>query len=140
MTKSKEEFLKQFDTVLDANDPNFVADFAKAIGVEPGETIEIMTPQFTRADGRVVSYIPKTPEEYAALPQMKPDALKKIGCQIWDDEDGKRHWLYPHEWYNHIPDGTEIIDISGNVERFKRGETDDDMRFGALAFGFIQPI
>lgn len=140
MTKEQDEFLKQFDTVLDAGDPNFAEDLAKALGVEPGEKIQIVTPQFTRTDGLVVSYIPTTPEEYAALPKMKPENLKKIGCQVWDDEGGKLHWLYPHEWYNHIPDGTEIIDINGNVEQFKRGETDNDMRYGALSFGFVQPI
>jgi hypothetical protein len=52
-----------------------------------------MTPQFERVDGLAVTYIPKTPEEYAALPSMTPEALKKIGCQIWDKERGETHWL-----------------------------------------------
>ena len=131
---------KRFDVILDASDPNFAAKLANALGLAPGEKINIITPQFERTDGRRITYRPTSPAEYAALKCLDADSLKKIGCQIWDEDDGKTTWLYPHEWYNHIPDGTEIVDINGNVEAFKRGETDDDMRFGALAFGFVQAV
>jgi len=138
MSKTRKEFLDQFDVILDAEDPNFSEDLMKALDLKDGEPIEIITPQFTRTDDFVIGYIPKTQEEYAALPKMTPDNLKKIGCQVWDNENGKIHWLYPYEWYDHIPNGTEIVDISGNVEQFERGVTDNDMRFGALAYGFVQ--
>lgn len=46
-------------------------------------------------------------------------------------------WLFPKEWYNSIPDGLEVIDINGGKEEFKRHETDSDIRFGALAYGFV---
>ena len=129
---------KDFDVILDASDENFAADLTKALGLKPGEKINIITPQFDRTDGRVITYQPNTPEEYKALKGMQPDNLKKIGCQVWDKEDGKTHWLYPAEWYDHIPNGTEIVSIFGNVETFQHGETDNDMLFGALAYGFVQ--
>ena len=129
---------KDFDVILDASDKNFIADFTKALGLKPGEKINIITPQFERTDGRVITYRPKTPKEYKALKMMQPDNLKKIGCQVWGKKDGKTYWLYPAEWYDHIPNGTEIVNIFGNVKTFKYGETSNDMRFGALSYGFVQ--
>lgn len=128
----------RFDVVLDMEDKDFAEKLIKAIGIEQGDTIRIMTPQFDRLDGKKVKYFPKTVEEYEFIKELSEQNLKKLGCQIWNKENGKVHWLYPTEWYNHIPDGVEIIDISGNKEIFKHGETDDDMRYGALAYGFIQ--
>lgn len=129
---------KRFDVMLDASDPDFIAKLSAAIGVRPGEKLNLILPQFDRTDGRIVTYLPRTPEEYAALKLLDPESLKKIGCQMWDEQDGETTWLFPHEWYNYIPNGTTIVDINGDVEEFKNGETDDDMRFGALAFGFTQ--
>ena len=36
-----------------------------------------------------------------------------------------------------LPDGYEVTDIFWEVEPFKRGQTDDDMRFGVLSFGIV---
>lgn len=130
--------VSRFDEMLDITDPNFAEKFRQAIGARPGEVIEIITPQCNRTDGRVVTYIPDTPEEYAALPLLPPAVLRKIGCGVWDDEGGKTHWLFPAEWYGHIPAGTPVLCISGETESFEPGVTDDDRRVGCLAYGFIQ--
>lgn len=76
--------------------------------------------------------------QFQALKDKSAEYLLSMGCQIWSVEDNKTLWLYPTEWYDIIPDGLEIADISGGVELFKKGETDDDRRVGALSFGFIQ--
>ena len=131
------DILDKCDEILDANDPDFAGKFRKAIGAKPGETVEIVTPQFERTDGRV----PPVPQIcFSELAGMPAATLREIGCQLWDEpnERGEALWLYPAEWYNYIPDGTPIITITGTKETFKRGETDDDMRFGALAYGFIK--
>jgi hypothetical protein len=130
--------LEKFDAILDMNDPQFAEKLRAAIGAEPGESIEVRTPQFERTDGLTV---PKPIMDFAKLPSLFEETLKEIGCQKWDDpdKDGNVLWLYPAEWYDHIPDGTPIVDINGQHENFKRGETDDDMRFGALAYGFLRP-
>jgi hypothetical protein len=58
------------------------------------------------------------------------------------------HWRYvlafaiplgefPAEWYDHIPEGFEIVTINGAMKPFERGVTDDDRRFGLLAFGIV---
>jgi hypothetical protein len=124
----------QFDALLDINDPDFATKFADAIGLQPGEGITFSTPQFERTDGMSV---PLPICDFDRLPELSEATLKAIGCQKWDepDADGNVLWLYPAEWYPHIPDGTTITDINGTTERFKRGETDDDMRYGALAYG-----
>lgn len=127
-----------FDVILDASDKDFTDDLTKALGVKKGDSVTFITPQFERTDGRSVTYYPNTPEEYEALKLMNPENLKKVGCQVWDNKDGKVHWLYPAEWYEHIPDGTEIVGICGKAEAFKKGETGNDMRFGALSYGFLQ--
>jgi hypothetical protein len=124
--------------MLDMNDPDFEAKFVAALGIQPGEKVQFITPQFTRVNGIVVSYFPKTIEEYEFLKVLTPENLKKLGCQKWDGDDEKIHWLYPSEWYPHMPAGLEIVSISGETEHFVPGETDNDIRFGALAYGFIQ--
>lgn len=129
--------LDKFDVILDPTEPEFIAKLRAAIGVKPGETVEIFGPQFDRTDGIEV---PAPVVDFSKLPSLFEETLKQIGCQKWDepDKDGNVLWLYRAEWYDHIPNGTPIVDINGEKELFKRGETDDDMRFGALAYGFLR--
>lgn len=126
-----------FDVMLNINDPDFAEKFREAIGAKPGEPIEFVTPQFDRTDGLTV---PLPICDFDRLPELSVETLKAIGCQRWDEPDAEGNvlWLYPAEWYPHIPDGTTITDINGQTEAFKRGETDDDMRFGALPYGFVR--
>lgn len=127
------------DAILNMNSPTFVEDLRDALGLKPGEAMQVMTPQFNRTDGLEV---PLPLMDFAKLPTLSEETLKAIGCQKWDDADsaGKVLWLFPCEWYDHIPDGTRIISISGEHEFFKRGETDNDRRFGALAYGFERKV
>ena len=128
----------KFDVTLSMDDPNFIDLLANALGIDKGDDIEIMTPQFERTDGREIKYFPKTMREFEAIKNLPEDELKKIGCQVWDREKGEVHWLFPKEWYTCIPNGLSIVDINGVAESFKQGVTDDDIRFGALPYGFIQ--
>ena len=68
---------------------------------------------------------------------MTAATLKAAGCGQWDAQaDGKALMLFPAEWYEIIPNGTLVESISGEKESFMRGVTDDDRRFGMLAYGF----
>lgn len=128
--------LDKCDVVLDANDHDFAEQLREAIGTEPGETIEIMTPQFTRTDGLV----PSLPQiNFADLHKLPTETLKAIGCCPWDEpnEKGEALWLFPGEWYDHIPEGMPLTCIDGTTAPFKRGETDDDIRFGCIAYGVV---
>ena len=68
-----------------------------------------------------------------------------MGLRPWndthdpDDDIGAPLWLLPGEWYAHLPEGYVFVDIFGNEEVFQRGVTDNDTRFGCLAFGVIGP-
>lgn len=123
--------------MLDMDSPTFAEDFASAIGLQPGEKLEIMTPQFERTDGVKVPVLVDF-NDWENLHKKDEATLLALGFGVWDETEKGKHWLFPKEWYDSIPDGHQITDISGNKKEFKRGETDDDYRFGCLAFGFIQ--
>lgn len=124
----------KFDLMLDASDVDFIEQLKSALGVKNGDTLEIITPQFERVDGRVIQYFPRSVAEFDALKLMSDSALEAVGCGVWDEG----HWLYPKEWYWNIPNGYEVTDICGETEIFVPGKTDDDIRFGCLAFGFVK--
>lgn len=126
-----------FDVILDMSDPDFADKLAKEIGVSKGDTIQIVMPQFERTDKIKIAYFPKTMEEYEFLKTFSEDSLKKLGLGIWDKTDKGTHWLYPHEWYDYIPNGLTVTNIFGEDEIFEKGKTDDDKRYGMLSFGFI---
>ena len=59
--------------------------------------------------------------------------------QLLDEDE----WvmLFPGEWYGLIPDGFKCTGLWGQEEDFiKGGETDDDTRFGCLAYGIRRKI
>jgi len=124
----------KFDLMLDLNDADFAGQLKEALGLSDGDEVQLITPQFDRADGRIIAYFPRTVAEFDALKKLDDHALKAIGCGLWDEG----HWLYPHEWYWNIPNGYIVTDINGDEEPFVPGQSDDDKRFGCLAFGFKQ--
>ena len=81
----------------------------------------------------------KTPADTAsfeALYQKSGKELTALGLGAWD---GKL-WLFPGDWYDHIPEGLSIETVGGEREKFKHGETPRDLGFGMLAFGIrIKP-
>lgn len=96
------------------------------------EDVEIMTPQFDRTLGQP---IPASFNSFDKIDGMGRTALKEMGCCEWD-EGGLL--LFPAEWYDEIPDGFIVTDINYTEEPFKRGETDDDRRFGMLSYGVVR--
>ena len=109
-----------------------------ALGVGDFDRVICLTPQYERIDGKRISYIPKSEDEFLNFINNAPDSiLSDVGFGKWDStQDGKTHWLFPHEWYGSIPDGFNALSISGKEETFRAGVTDDDKRFGLLSFGF----
>jgi hypothetical protein len=104
-------------------------DFLKSEGVT-----SISFPQFERID-EITPVMPDGSKEFFdSLKTLSHETLTAVGLGLWDDG----HYLFPKEWYNFIPDGYMVTSISGNIEPFKRGETDDDIRYGMLAYGFIK--
>ena len=126
--------------VLNMNSENFTEDFRKATGIGPDEIITIVTPQFERLDGKVITdeTINASPIDFTALPNMSHEEILATGCGVWKRSEQGVHYLFPKEWYDIIPGGLEVAVIDGSTEVFVPGETDNDYRFGLLAYGFIK--
>lgn len=45
--------------------------------------------------------------------------------------------LFPHEWFNVIPEGFEVIGLWGEKYKFSK-ELSKDRRFGCLAYGILK--
>ena len=100
--------------------------------------IRIIMPQFEREPGAPHPASP--PEDWNALREMDAVALQELGCRQWNEPsdpgwDGYVLFLFPGEWYYHIPAVFPITTISGDEKDFVPEETSDDIRFGCLAYG-----
>lgn len=118
---------------------NALADAIRAaVGAGAWEEVRVLTPQFERTDGNHPWWFPQSAADLDAIKGAPSAFLRSLGCGLWDDENGVQHWLYPGEWYRHIPAGYEVLTINGEREPFEPGKT-DDRRFGCLAYGFTRP-
>lgn len=97
-------------------------------------------------------------KDWSVLGKVQSVLRSGLGMRRWNDVNdpessaslprGAVLWLFPKEAYAYIPDGTPIVFISGRTGTFKRktgkdtqeGETDDDHRWGMLAFGVLEQV
>jgi hypothetical protein len=131
-----------------ASDSRVAAAIREAIGAGPDEDVTVRTPQFTRPPSWAQPGCPPASrEQWNDLYKMDGVALRELGLHPWcthhemEHEYGRNGVLYllPGEWYRSIPAGFPITDICGGDELFSPGVTDDDIRFGCLAFGILVP-
>lgn len=83
---------------------------------------------------------PANSVQWEALRTMNEAALRRRGLGAWSNEEGdpaKGLMLFPGAWYDAIPEGFAVVDIFGEAETFKRGQSDNDTRFGFLPYGII---
>ncbi len=124
------------DNLLAFGDTNPIAKkIRELLSVGDFEEVGVVLPQFERIDGKEITYVPTTIAEYDALKNAPGNILKDIGLGQWDD----KIWLYPVEWYDYIPEGYEVVFISGESEKFQKGVIDNDRRYGCSAFGLSKP-
>ena len=71
------------------------------------------------------------------LRNQSDDSLHAYGFRRWNESENPL-WLIPQSLYSRIPNGTELETIGGETISFEAGQTDDDHRFGMLAYGFRQ--
>ena len=86
------------------------------------------------------------PPNWDALPSTLTELLS-LGFGLWErgplDDGGlvlargEALMLIPAAWYASIPEGLPLVSICGDRAPFQRGVTDDDQRFGFLAWGII---
>jgi hypothetical protein len=141
----------------------FAAMVRAACGFSATDDVEVTTPTFDRPPNWMPAMLPpETPESWKQFQRLSADQLHAWGCRrfapfrdtppsgnrashrdawFWEAEDGEQAthelWLFPAEWYAAIPAGFPITDINGCIEQFIPGKTDDDRRFGMLAFGLM---
>lgn len=115
---------------------NALADAIRsAIGAGPFEEVSVYSPPHaSRMDGKVAAMAPLTRAEFEALRKLPRAKLIELGLRPWD-ESGLL--LFPMEWYTAIPDGFEVTVINGSIEPFVYGHTDNDCRYGVLAYGIV---
>jgi hypothetical protein len=116
-------------------------------------TVVLRTPQFDRATGEPRPIVPPDADFFESLREMDGKALREVGMRPWNDPNnpdeterardadrfgkGNVLWLFPGEWYEHIPTGFYIVDVFGEHESFSPGNTDDETHCGVLAFGIL---
>ncbi len=66
-------------------------------------------------------------------------SLRKLGFGQWSEpEKGKGTlMLIPGDLFKSIPEGFPLYSISGKPEKFSSKKTDNDTRFGCLAYGVL---
>jgi hypothetical protein len=77
--------------------------------------------------------------DFEALRTMSITELYNIGCHPWKQGEPDVLMLFPAKWYHGIPTGFILESISGEKVAFARGVTDNDERYGMLAYGIRVP-
>lgn len=119
------------------------------LNIPPEDTVVFVTPQFEREAGAPSPGI-LVPDAavFAALATAPIPTLREMGLRPWgsipEGADGNDKpgapvlYLFPGEWYAHIPEGFEVVDIMGNRKRFEPGVSDNDIRYGCLPYGVLR--
>lgn len=123
--------------VLDYNDPKFLVKLKAALGLTgPGPfELNVATPQFERTDGVLPCDV--GPYTFHMLAEISSDHRRALGMMDWGEPDnnGNVLWLFPHEWFNKIPNGMNLENIGGKSFAFDHRTTNNDIRYGMLSFG-----
>ena len=130
--------LPQGTPLINLSASNAADQLVSALGLEKGDRITVMTSQFERVDGVNVTPPEKDEKFFNSLCTLTDVQLIGLGLQKWSETKKGTLWLFPFEWYAVIPEGFELTVIDGTTELFKAGVTDDDKRFGALAYGIVK--
>lgn len=124
------------------------------LGLKSGDVVTFMGSQHKRNYELEIDFIPENKIQFEAILSTASDEnLIKMGFGLWSTHDdqvtdgklneiylepGEKHFLFPGEWYDAIPNGFEVIDIFGQREKFIHGTIDNDCRHGNLPYGFVR--
>lgn len=62
------------------------------------------------------------------------EEAKELRFQRWDEEQ-PNFWLFPLYLVPIIPEGLEVMSISGDKFKYEKDKADNDIRFGCVAYG-----
>jgi hypothetical protein len=118
------DFTDKLKELLDLDDPEAKEE------VE----IELIKPQFERADGvNALDVSAWDIDDFRRLRHADDERLLAVGMRPWGAD--KDLWLFPHEWFDDIPEGLEVTTISDETKEFHPDEFNRDIRMGVLSFG-----
>ena len=81
----------------------------------------------------------RTEEELIDMGFMNAYAIvDKIKIADESDKPLEKVWLFPVEWYEHIPEGYIVTDLLQKTEKFQKETHESDSKFGCLAYGFVK--
>ncbi len=66
--------------------------------------------------------------------KLTVEEAKELRFRKWDEELPDL-WLFPLWLVPIIPEGLEVMDISGDKYKYKKETADNDIRFGCVAYG-----
>lgn len=115
-----------------ATENPIAASIRKAIGASPTEPISYTSrPRDRHPSWPKAAEAPAGFAEFGKLFEMTGEQLRALGCGNWDGG----LFLFPVEWYDHIPRGFPIESVSGDIKRFTPGVSPSDPGYGMLAYG-----
>lgn len=74
---------------------------------------------------------------------LTKEEILEMGMRVWGPEEldgektGRTLWLFPVSYYEYIPAGFPIVCIDWSRKVFNPHITDNDTRFGMMAFGVL---
>lgn len=72
-------------------------------------------------------------QKHIDFTKLTVEEVKELGFGKWDDENDL--WLFPLYIVPIIPEGLEVMSISGNKFKYEKDKADNDIRFGCVAYG-----
>ena len=128
ITKSEGLADRLFDAIDDANPRSLRIALARAAADgEAGQLRKRKKPGGMPAPPDA----PTNAKGWAELARMTPAMAKRFGLGNWDGG----LFLFPGAWADKIPHSTKVEAINGEKTTWGKVKSDDDTRFGFMAYG-----
>ena len=73
-------------------------------------------------------------KKHIDITKLTIEEAKELRFRRWDEELPDL-WLFPLYLVPLIPEGLEVMSISGNKFKYEKDKADNDIRFGCVAYG-----
>lgn len=73
-------------------------------------------------------------KKHIDITKLTIEEAKELRFRRWDEELPDL-WLFPLYLVPLIPEGLEVMSISGDKFKYEKDKTDNDIRFGCVAYG-----
>ena len=77
--------------------------------------------------------------DFDKIGELDGDLLYDIGFKVWSEMEDGDLWVFPLWMFDYIPKGMKLVSIGGETIEFDPETTDNDNRFGCIAYGLVLP-